>query len=130
MLAAHGTDGLLLGTGGTVGSCVHAAQTLAAQGLRLTVANVHTIKPFPVEAVVDLARTCGRVVTVEDHNVVGGMGGAVAEALAEHHPVPVYRRGVMDVFGESGTPEELYRFHRLDAAGVVQTVKEALGHAG
>ncbi|MEW5847374.1 MAG: transketolase C-terminal domain-containing protein [Myxococcota bacterium] len=124
VLREHGTDALLLGTGGTVGFAVEAAEKLAKEGLRLTVGNVHSIKPLDVSTLTALARKCGRVITVEDHNVLGGMGGAVAEALSETHPVPVKRLGIQDVFGESGEPEDLYRLHKLDTEGIIESVRQ------
>ncbi|MBI5494913.1 MAG: transketolase family protein [Deltaproteobacteria bacterium] len=127
VLARHGTDALLLCTGGTVGPAVDAAARLAqGGGPRVTVGNVHTIKPIDADGIAALARECKRVITVEDHNVVGGMGSAVVEALAERHLVPVKRLGVQDVFGESGTPEELYRRHHLDAEGIADDVRDWL----
>jgi len=122
----HGTDALLLGTGGTSGHCVEAADQLLAQGIKLTVANVHTIKPLDIEGLVQLAKSCGRVITTEDHNVLGGMGGAVAEALSQHHPVRIQRMGVQDVFGESGEPEELYKLHHIDTDGIAEGVRSFL----
>jgi transketolase len=121
-----GTDALLLGTGGTACEAVAAAAALAQDGIKVTVGNVHTVKPLDGDTLVDLAKRCGRVITVEDHSVLGGMGSAVAECLSERHPVQVTRLGVPDVFGESGTPEDLYRFHKLDAAGIASSVRGIL----
>lgn len=121
-----GTDALLLGTGGTTGHAVEAAEKLSQDGIKLTVANVHSIKPLDSQTLAALAKKCKRVITVEDHTVLGGMGGAVAEALAEHCPVPVKRFGIQDVFGESGEPEDLYKHHRLDTEGIIRNVRETL----
>jgi transketolase len=126
VLANHGNDVLILGTGGTVGGAVEAAEALLKDGIKATVGNVHTIKPLPAKEIAALARTCGRVVTVEDHNVLGGLGGAVAEALSELQPVPLKRMGIQDVFGESGEPEELYHFHKIDGAGITEGVRAFL----
>lgn len=118
-----GTDALVLCTGGVVAHALEAARRLEGEGLSLRVANIHTIKPLDEEYVVRAARETGRVITVEDHNIIGGLGGAVAEALSEHAPTPMHRIGVRDVFGESGTPDGLYAAYGLDADGIARTIR-------
>lgn len=124
-----GGDLAILATGGTVAHALHAAERLEADGVRAGVVNVHTIKPLDVDCVVDLARKTSRLMTVEDHSIVGGLGGAVAETLAERHPTRLHRVGVRDVFGESGTPEALYAQHHLDAPGIREEALAFLGRA-
>jgi transketolase len=94
---------------------------LAEHGISCAVANIHTIQPIDGELLTELAETCGRVVTVEDHVPVGGLGGAVCEALTERRPAPVLRLGVRG-FGESGDPAELYDRFGLSAQRIAQAV--------
>lgn len=115
----EGTDLALFCSGGTVGPALAAADLL---GGSVAVVNVPTLKPIDAEGVADWARRVPRIVTIEDHNVLGGLGGAVAEVLAEVGGARLLRHGVHDVFGESGSGEELYRKHRLDAQGIVEVV--------
>jgi transketolase len=116
----EGDDLTIVASGGTVGPAVKAAALLAAGGLRARVINIHTIKPIDVALLAKAARETRRILTVEDHQTTGGLGGAVVEALAEVEPVPVRRHGIPDVFGESGTPEALYQHFKLDAAGIAE----------
>ncbi len=122
-----GKDAVIFASGGPVAAALHAAEDLAGSGVSLRVVNVHTIKPLDVEGVVAAARACGgRVITVEDHTVIGGLGGAIAEALGEHFPSRIKRIGVQDVFGESGEPEALVAKHGLDKAGILRQVRDFL----
>ena len=124
----EGTDAVLFVSGGTVGNGLEAARKLAAEGISLRVVNVHTIKPLDVEGVVAAVKASGNLaITAEDHTVIGGLGGAIAEALAENHPAKLLRIGVQDVFGESGAPDEVVAKHGLDTAGIVRQVKAFLG---
>jgi transketolase len=118
-----GDDVTILATGGCVGHAVDAALELHKQGISARVLNASTIKPLDEEAIVLAARETKGLVTVEDHNILGGLGGAVAEVLSSKHPARLHRHGVQDIFGESGTPEELYEKHQLDAKGIVTVVK-------
>jgi len=122
-----GNDLTIVASGGTVGPAVKAASLLAEGGIRARVINIHTIKPIDVPLLVKAARETKRILTVEDHQVTGGLGGAVCEALAETEPVRVYRHGIHDVFGESGTPEALYEHFKLDAPGIAQVARDFLG---
>jgi len=122
-----GRHGVLFATGGTVGAALAAADALGKDGLEVAVVNVHTVKPPDVEGVVEAVKSSGgKAITVEDHTILGGLGGAICEALAEHHPAPVKRLGVRDVFGESGAPEEVLKKHGLDAGGIARDVKAFL----
>jgi transketolase len=125
----NGTDVAVLATGAPVGEAVKAADVLDGEGISALVVNVHTLQPLDREAVLDAASGRRAVVTVEDHSVNGGLGGAVAEVLAEggSHP-PLHRVGLR-TFGESGTPAELYAKYGLDADGIARTVREVLDRA-
>lgn len=113
-----GADVAILASGGPLKGALDAAELLAKDGISAAVVNVHTIKPLDVNSLAEIAKRTGRIVTVEDHTVMGGLGGAVCEALADSFPVPVRRLGVQDVFGESGRPEEMIDRHRLHPQGI------------
>jgi transketolase len=119
-----GEDVALFATGGTVGFAVEAALALHGEGIRARVLNASSIKPVDDEAIESAARECrAGLVTIEDHNVLGGLGGAVAESLTSRHPARLLRLGVKDDFGESGEPLGLYEKHGLDAAGIARSVR-------
>ena len=126
---ASGKDVALFATGGPVMHAVAARAKLAAAGIDAAVVNVPTIKPIDREGIASWASRVPLVVSVEDHNVLGGMGGAVAEVLAglPGGRARLHRHGILDTFGESGEPDELYRKFRLDADGITSVVREALG---
>jgi transketolase len=119
-----GKDLTLVATGGVVYNALEAAEKLATDGLDVRVVNIHTIKPIDTELLGRCAEETGAVFTVEDHNIIGGLGGAVCEAIAERHPVPVKRWGLPDCFGESGSPEGLYEKYRFDVSGIAANVRE------
>lgn len=121
-----GSDVTVVATGLMVSSALEAAEALAAEGIDCEVVNMHTVKPLDADLVAESAAKTGRVVTVEEHSVVGGLGGAVCEALAERCPVPVRRVGVRDVFGESGPAVGLLAKYGLDGAGVAESVRSFL----
>ena len=123
----EGGDVGIVACGIMVSEALKAAEALRTKGVAASVLDLHTIKPIDSDALVKLARSCGRVVTVEEHNVMGGMGSAVAEVLGERYPVPIRRVGVMDTFGESGEAADLLRKYGLTAANVEQA---ALGLRG
>jgi transketolase len=126
-LRAGGKDAVIFATGGEVAYAVHAAEALAKDGFAVGVVNVHTLKPLDVETVVRLAGEARLVVTAEDHQVIGGLGSAVAEALAEAGVGrKLVRIGIQDVFGESGTPEQLLKHYQLDVEGLTAQVRGAL----
>lgn len=113
----------LIGCGSLVYNALLAAKQLQQEGIETLVLNLHTIKPLDAEAVLNVAKRAGRVVTVEEHQVAGGMGSAVAEFLAENYPVPVRFIGVHDQFGQSGTPEELIEQYGMGVKDIVQAAK-------
>ncbi len=108
-----GSDVAIFACGIMVAEAVRAADSLKEKGLSAAVVDVHTVKPIDSKTLVSFARKCGRVVTAEEHNIVGGMGSAVAEVLCEERPVPMRRVGVMDTFGESGDAGELLKKYGL-----------------
>ena len=118
-----GSDVAIIATGLCVNSALEAADLLAADGINAMVINIHTIKPIDKELIIAAARKTGKVVTVEEHSVIGGLGGAVCEVLSENAPVPVKRIGINDVFGESGPAVKLLEKYGLDGKGVYESVK-------
>ena len=119
----EGKDVTIVATGLCVSSALEAAEKLAADGIDAKIINIHTIKPLDEELIVAAAKETGKVVTVEEHSVIGGLGSAVCDALAEKCPVPVKKIGVQDVFGESGPAAALLAKYKLDGEGVYEQVK-------
>ena len=119
-----GADVTIVACGLMVSAALEAAEALATRGVSAEVLNVHTVKPLDEGLVVASAARTGRVVTVEEHSVIGGLGDAVCAALAEARPAPVRKLGVQDVFGESGPALELLAKYGLDAAGIQHAVEE------
>ena len=122
----EGTDVTIVACGLMVQAALEAAEALAADGISAEVINMHTVKPLDTETLVASAAKTGHVVTAEEHSVIGGLGSAVCDALAEQCPVPVKKVGVEDVFGESGPAVDLLAKYGLDAAGVERAVRELL----
>ena len=121
-----GGDVTLVSSGVQTTRVVEATEILAAQGIEAHLLHVPTIKPIDVETVVAAAERTGFVITIEEHTIVGGLGGAVAETLAEHSPTPMRRHGIMDIFGESGPDDALLEKYRLSPGQVAAVVKEHL----
>lgn len=119
----EGKDITLIATGIMVPRALDAAEKLAADGIDAEVINIHTIKPLDDELILASVAKTGKAVTIEEHSVIGGLGGAVCEMLAEKNPVPVLRIGVKDVFGESGPAEEVLSKYGLDAEGIYNAIK-------
>lgn len=119
----EGSDLTIVATGLEVGHALEAAKLLAADGIDAEVINIHTIKPLDEELIVKSAKKTGRVVTVEEHSIIGGLGSAVCDALSENAPVAVFKIGVRDVFGESGPAAELIHKYELDAEGIYKQIK-------
>lgn len=114
----------LIATGSLAYNALVAARALEADGIGTLVINLHTIKPLDREAIIAAAKTCGKVVTIEEHQIAGGMGSAVAELLSTEYPVPVLRLGIEDTFGQSGDPEELIEHYGLSAAHIAERVQK------
>jgi transketolase len=119
----EGKDVAIIATGLEVAESLAAAEMLAKDGIDAKVINIHTIKPLDEDLVVAAAKECGKVVTVEEHSVIGGLGSAVCDVLCEKLPTPVLKIGVQDVFGESGPAKELLHKYELDAEGIYKQVK-------
>ncbi|MCI5713647.1 MAG: transketolase family protein [Lachnospiraceae bacterium] len=119
----EGTDLTIFATGLCVSSSLEAAEMLEKDGISAKVINIHTIKPLDEELVVSAAKETGKVVTVEEHSVIGGLGSAVCDTLSQKAPTKVLKIGINDVFGESGPAVELVHKYGLDAEGVYNKVK-------
>ena len=119
-----GSDITIVATGLCVSQALEAAETLAAEGVSARVINIHTVKPLDEELIIKAAKETKMLFTVEEHSIIGGLGSAVCECLAENHPTKVVRIGMRDRFGESGPAAELIHKYGLDAEGIVKTVKE------
>ena len=119
----EGKDITLIATGLCVSETLEAAKLLEADGIDAKVINIHTIKPLDEELVVAAAKETGKVVTIEEQSVIGGLGSAVCDALCANHPTPVYKIGINDTFGESGPAVELIKKYGLDAKSIYEKVK-------
>ncbi len=122
----EGKDVTIVATGICVDSALGAAEKLAADGIDAEVINICTIKPLDEDIIINSAKKTGKVVTVEEHSVIGGLGSAVCDCLSANLPTPVKKIGMQDIFGESGSAGALVEKYGLDAAGVYKTVKEFL----
>lgn len=122
----EGKDVTIIATGLTVSTSLEAAELLEKDGISAKVINMHTIKPIDKEAIVNAAKETGKVVTVEEHSVIGGLGSAVCSVLSENYPTLVKKIGVYDRYGESGPATELVKKYGLDGEGIYNSVKEFL----
>lgn len=122
----EGTDVTVIATGLLVAEAVEAAKILESEGISVNLINMATIKPLDKEAVIAAAKETGCIVTAEEHNIIGGLGSAVSEAVCEEYPVPVVKLGVEDTFGKSGPAVELLHLFGLDAEHIVEKAKLAL----
>lgn len=121
-----GSDATIFACGLMVSLALDAAELLAKEGVKARVVNLHTIKPLDTELIVNCAKETGAVVTAEEHSILGGLGGAVAEVLVENAPVPLARVGIKDTFGESGTPDELLAKYGLTPEEIVHAVRAVI----
>jgi transketolase len=121
-----GNDIAIIATGLMVQEALTASDALSALGINARVINIHTIKPLDTELVVTAARECGKVITCEEHSIIGGLGEAVCSALAENCPTPVKRIGVNDEFGHSGPAVELLKQFGLCAENIIETAKSMM----
>lgn len=120
----EGKDITLIATGLPVSETLAAAEKLAADGVEAKVINIHTIKPLDEELVIAAAKETGKVVTIEEHSVIGGLGSAVCDVLSENHPTKVMKIGINDTFGESGPAVELVKKYGLDADSIYAKIKD------
>ena len=116
----------IIATGALVYKAIRVAQNFAEKGIAVKVLNIHSIRPLDFEAIKDLAKEAGALVSVEEHQVVGGLGSAIAEVLAQNYPVPMEMIGVHDKFGQSGTPEELLEHYGMDISHIEKAVERVL----
>ncbi len=123
----EGDELTVIATGLLVQEAVKAADSLKAQGINVRVVNIHTIKPIDKDIIIKAAKETGKIIVCEEHNVIGGLGDAVASVLAENYPAPITKIGVNDVFGHSGPANDLLKQFGLSAENIEKTVKEVLG---
>ncbi len=123
-------DVTIIACGALVYQAILAADQLGSQGINVNVINMHTIKPLDKELVIEAAKKTGAIVTAEEHQIAGGLGGAVAEVLAEEYPTPIEFIGVRDQFGQSGTPAELMKHYKLDSESIKIAVQDVLKRKG
>ena len=124
---SEGKDISIFACGHLVWKAIEAGKLLEAEGISVEIINLHTIKPLDVDAIVSSISKTGCAVTAEEHNVIGGMGDAVAQVAAKHCPVPIEYIGTQDTFGESGTPNQLLAKYGLDTPNIVAAAKKVLG---
>lgn len=122
----QGDDITIFTTGLLVHATLEAAEMLAQDGIKARVINIHTIKPLDEELVIKAAVETGKLITVEEHSVIGGLGSAVCDVVCDKNLAPVHKIGIKDVFGESATAEELLEKHELDAKGIYKDIKTYL----
>lgn len=119
-----GKDGTVFATGVMVAEAVKAQKLLKEEGINIRVVDVHTIKPIDEETIITCAKETKKLISIEDHNIIGGLGSAIAEVLTEKYPTKLIRMGVPDTFGKSGTAEKLMQYFHLTAEDIVKKIKE------
>ena len=119
-----GTDASIIATGVTVSEALKAQEALKGKGINVRVIDVHTIKPLDKEMIIKCAKETKRIITIEDHSIIGGLGTAVCEVLSENFPAKVTRIGINDTFGESGTAEELLKKYNLNSEYLVKILSK------
>lgn len=119
----EGTDATILATGVTVIEALKAQEKLKEQGINVRVIDIHTIKPIDKELIIKCAKETKKIITVEDHSIIGGLGTAICEVLSESYPTKVIRMGIKDTFGESGKAEELVKKYKIDCDSICNAVK-------
>ncbi|MDD3766109.1 MAG: transketolase family protein [Eubacteriales bacterium] len=124
---ADGKDVTIIATGLMVGEALGAREVLEKEGISARIINIHTIKPIDKDIIIKAAKETGHIVTAEEHNIIGGLGSAVAEVLSENYPVKMSRVGIEDIFGKSGKPQCLLEEYGLTASNIVSRVKKLLG---
>ena len=115
-----GTDGTVFATGVTVAEAIKAQKQLKEKGIDIRVVDVHTIKPIDREMIIKCAQETKRLITIEDHNIMGGLGSAISEVLTDEYPVKLERMGIKDIFGKSGKAEELMEYFGLTARAIAE----------
>ena len=120
----EGTDATVISTGITVAEALKAQETLKLQGKNIRVVDMHTIKPIDKDIIIKCAKETKKIITIEDHSIIGGLGTAVCEVLSENYPVKVERMGIKDTFGKSGKAEELMKFFGITSEDIIKKVLE------
>lgn len=120
-----GTDASIIATGVVVSEAIKAMEELKKQGINVRVIDMHTIKPIDRELIIKCAKETKKIITVEDHSIIGGLGSSVCEALSDELPTKVIRMGINDVFGRSGNAEELIRYYKIDSTAIVNKVLQS-----
>ena len=116
----EGTDGTIFATGVTVEQAIKAQEKLKKQNIEVRVVDIHTIKPIDKEMIVKCAKETEKLISIEDHSVIGGLGSAISEVLTEEYPVRLDRMGIKDTFGKSGKAEELMEYFEITAKDIVK----------
>ena len=119
-----GTDVTIFATGVTVSEAIKAKEELEKENINVRVIDMHTIKPIDKETIIKCAKETKKLISIEDHNVIGGLGTAIADVLAENYPAKLIKIGINDTFGKSGKAEELLKYYRLIAEEIVKEVKK------
>ena len=120
----NGTDATVIATGVTVAEALKAKDELAKEGTNIRVVDIHTIKPIDKEIIIKSAKETNKIITIEDHNIIGGLGTAVCEVLSEEYPKKVVRMGIKDKFGTSGKAEELMKYFKITSKDIVEEIKK------
>ena len=116
----EGTDGTVFATGVTVAEAIKAQEQLKTQGIDIRVVDIHTIKPIDKDKIIQCAKETKKLVSVEDHSVIGGLGSAISEVLTDEYPTKLERVGMQDTFGKSGKAEELMEYFGLTAKSIAE----------
>lgn len=119
-----GTDATIIATGVVVSETIEAMEELKNMGINVRVIDMHTIKPIDKDIIIKAAKDTKKLITVEDHNIIGGLGSAVCEVLAENYPTKVYRMGIKDEFGKSGKADDLLKYFQIDKSAIIKAVTE------
>lgn len=117
-----GTDATVIATGVTVSEAIKAMEELKERGINIRVIDMHTIKPIDKDIIIKSAKETKKIITVEDHNIIGGLGGAVCEVLCQEYPTKVIRMGINDSFGISGNAEELLKYFKIDKDSIIENI--------
>ena len=122
----EGTDGTVFATGITVSEAIKAQEILKQEGINIRVVDMHTIKPIDKEIIIKSAKETKKLISIEDHNIIGGLGSAISEVLTEEYPTKLIRLGIKDVFGKSGKAEELIKYFGITADNIIEVMKKQM----
>ena len=122
----EGTDATIIATGVVVSEAIEAMEKLKSKGINIRIVDMHTIKPIDKEIIIKSAKETKNIITIEDHNIIGGLGSAVCEVLAENYPKKVYKMGIKDEFGKSGKAEELLKYFKLDKDSITEFIEKII----